>query len=178
MLAQLAWEIGGAAAFGCLVGALFALYLRYFARDVTLVLLGVCALLSQVGASQRFEPLVAAMAAGMVIQNVAVPQGDALKVAIQRGALPVLVVFFVSVGTSLRLDALAATGFVAIGLVVVRIALIRFGVTIGLASSGIDRQIGRLSLDRPHLAGWHHPRPGVGACDGVSDLGRRRCRCC
>jgi trehalose-6-phosphate synthase/Kef-type K+ transport system membrane component KefB len=142
LLAQLAWEIGGAASFGCLVGALFALYLRYWGREVTLVLLAVCALLSQVGASQRFEPLVAAMAAGLVIQNVAVPQGDALKVAIQRGALPVLVVFFVSVGTSLRLDVLAATGFVAIGLAAVRVALIRLGVTIGLTSTGIDRQAG------------------------------------
>jgi trehalose 6-phosphate synthase len=142
ILVQLAWEIGGAAAFGCLVGALFALYLRYVAREVTLVLLGVCALLSQVGATQRFEPLVAAVAAGLVIQNVAVPQGDALKVAIQRGALPVLVVFFVSVGTSLRLDALVATGFVAIALVAVRLALIRLGVAVGLRISGVDRQSG------------------------------------
>jgi trehalose 6-phosphate synthase len=142
ILVQLAWEIGGAAAFGCLAGALFALYLRYVAREVTLVLLGVCALLSQVGAAQRFEPLVAAVAAGLVIQNVAVPQGDALKVAIQRGALPVLVVFFVSVGTSLRLDALMATGFVAIALVAVRLLLIRLGVAAGLSLSGIDRQSG------------------------------------
>jgi trehalose 6-phosphate synthase len=142
ILVQLAWEIGGAAAFGCLVGALFALYLRYVAREVTLVLLGVCALLSQVGAAQRFEPLVAAVAAGLVIQNVAVPQGDALKVAIQRGALPVLVVFFVSVGTSLRLDALMATGFVAIGLVAVRLILIRLGVAAGLRVSGVDRESG------------------------------------
>ena len=49
VLARLAWEIGGAVAFGVLVGALFALYLRYVGREVTLVLLGVCALLSQVG---------------------------------------------------------------------------------------------------------------------------------
>jgi trehalose 6-phosphate synthase len=142
ILVQLAWEIGGAAAVGCLVGALFAVYLRYVAREVTLVLLGVCALLSQVGAAQRFEPLVAAVAAGLVIQNVAVPQGDALKVAIQRGALPVLVVFFVSVGTSLRLDALMATGFVAIGLVAVRLILIRLGVAAGLRVSGVDRESG------------------------------------
>jgi trehalose 6-phosphate synthase len=139
---QLAWEIGGAAAFGCLAGALFALYLRYVAREVTLVLLGLCAVLSQVGAAQRFEPLVAAVAAGLVIQNVAVPQGDALKVAIQRGALPVLVVFFVSVGTSLRLDALMTTGFVSIALVAVRLGLIRLGVDVGLRVSGIDRQNG------------------------------------
>jgi trehalose 6-phosphate synthase len=142
ILVQLAWEIGGAAAFGCLVGALFAMYLRYVAREVTLVLLGVCALLSQVGAAQRFEPRVAAGAAGLVIQNVAVPQGDALKVAIQRGALPVLVVVFVSVGTSLRLDALMATGFVAIGLVAVRLILIRLGVAAGLRVSGVDRESG------------------------------------
>ena len=53
MLIRLAWEIGGAVAFGSLVGALFALYLRYVAREVTLVLLGVCALLSQVGLTAR-----------------------------------------------------------------------------------------------------------------------------
>ena len=43
VLARLAWEIGGAVAFGVLVGALFALYLRYVGREVTLVLLAVCA---------------------------------------------------------------------------------------------------------------------------------------
>jgi trehalose-6-phosphate synthase/Kef-type K+ transport system membrane component KefB len=142
VVVRLAWEIGGAVAFGGLVGAVFALYLRYVAKEVTLVLLGVCALLSQVGATQRFEPLLASLAAGMVIQNVAVAQGDALKVAIERGALPVLVVFFVAVGTSLQLDAMVAMGAVAIAVVVVRIALIRLGVSVGLRGSGIDPQTG------------------------------------
>jgi trehalose-6-phosphate synthase/Kef-type K+ transport system membrane component KefB len=142
VLVRLAWEIGGALAFGCLIGALFALYLRYVAREVTLVLLAVCALLSQVGVRQGFEPLLAAMAAGMVIQNVAVPQGDALKVAIQRGALPVLVVFFVGIGTSLQLDAFLTIGYVAVALVAVRIVLIRIGVTAGLRAAGIDDEVG------------------------------------
>ena len=96
VVVQLAWEIGGAVAFGALVGALFALYLRYVGREVTLVLLGCLRRSSARWAyTQEFEPLLAAMTAGLVIQNVAVPQGDALKAAIQRGALPVLVVFFV-----------------------------------------------------------------------------------
>ncbi len=142
VIVRLAWEIVGAIAFGSLVGALFALYLRYVAREVTLVLLGVCALLGQVGATQGFEPLLAAMAAGMVIQNVAVPQGDALKVAIQRGALPVLVVFFVATGASLHLDALTQVGFVAVALMAARVAVIRLGVSAGLRTSGIDRRIG------------------------------------
>ena len=142
VLVRLAWEIGGAIAFGSLVGALFALYLRYVAREVTLVLLGVCALFSQVGASQGFEPLLAAMAAGLVIQNAAVPQGDALKVAIQRGALPVLVVFFAATGASLQLDALLQAGYIALALVAVRVALIRLGVLAGLRASGIDQKTG------------------------------------
>ncbi len=85
MLVRLSWEIGGAVAFGCLVGALFALYLRYVGREVTLALLVVCLVLSQVGMSQRVEPLLAAMAAGIVIANVAVAQGETLKAAIQIG---------------------------------------------------------------------------------------------
>ena len=97
----MAWEIGGAVAFGVLIGALFALYLRHVGREVTLVLIGACALLSQVGTTQQFEPLLAALAAGLVIENLAIAQGDALKTAVQRGASSVLVIFFVSVGTSL-----------------------------------------------------------------------------
>jgi len=142
MLARLAWELGGAVAFGSLVGALFALYLRYVGREVTLVLLAVCAVLSQVGMTQRLEPLLAAMAAGLVIGNLSVAQGDSLKSALQSGALPVLVVFFVGVGMSLRLEALTAIGLFAIVVVGVRLALIRLGVAGGLRLSGIDPRIG------------------------------------
>jgi trehalose 6-phosphate synthase len=134
----MAWEIGGAVAFGVLVGALFALYLRYVAREVTLVLIGACALLSQVGTTQQFEPLLAALAAGLVIENLAIAQGDALKTAVQRGASPVLVIFFVAVGTSLRVDALAVVGAAALGLAALRIALVRLGTRIGARAAHIE----------------------------------------
>jgi trehalose-6-phosphate synthase/Kef-type K+ transport system membrane component KefB len=142
VLARLAWEIGGALSFGSLIGALLALYLRYVARETTLVLLGACVLLSQVGATQRFEPLLAAMAAGMVIANISVPQGDALKVAIQRSALPVLIVFFVAVGASLQLNVLAQMGAVALALVLLRIGWISLGLAAGLRASRIDWRVG------------------------------------
>lgn len=142
LIVQFAWESGGAVAFGALVGALFALYLRYVGREVTLVLLAVCGLLSQVGTTQQFEPLLAAVAAGLVIENLSVAQGDTLKAAVQRGAPPVLVIFFVAIGSSLRVDALAALGPVALALAAIRAALIRTGVSAGLAVSGIDRRVG------------------------------------
>ena len=142
-LARFAWEIGGAAAFGALVGALFALYLRYIGREVTLVIIGVCALLSQVGTTQDFEPLLAAVAAGLVIENLSISQGEALKTALQQGATPVLVIFFVAVGASLDLEALAAAGFLALGLSAGRLALIQLGITLGIKWSGLERDTGR-----------------------------------
>ena len=142
LLVRFAWETGGAIAFGVLVGALFALYLRYVGREVTLVLLAMCALLTQVGSTQQFEPLLAAVAAGLVIENLSAPQGDALRTAVQRGAPPVLVIFFVSIGSSLRLDALLTVWPVALALAAVRTGLIRVGTRVGLNVSAIDRGIG------------------------------------
>ena len=85
-MARFAWEIGGATAFGALVGAMFALYVRYVGREVTLVLIAACALLSQVGTTQNFEPLLAAVTAGLVIENLSAPEGDALRAAVRVGA--------------------------------------------------------------------------------------------
>ncbi|HEY5617199.1 MAG TPA: trehalose-6-phosphate synthase [Vicinamibacterales bacterium] len=137
--ARFAWEIGGATAFGALVGAMFALYVRYVGREVTLVLIAACALLSQVGTTQNFEPLLAAVTAGLVIENLSAPQGEALRAAVQRGAPPILLIFFAAVGASLRLDALAVVGAAAIALSVFRLVMIRLGVVAGLRVSGVDR---------------------------------------
>jgi len=143
VLVRFAWEIGGAVAFGVLVGALFALYMRYVGREVTLVLLGVCTILSQVGSTQQFEPLLAAVAAGLVIENLAVAQGDTLRTAVQRGAPPVLVVFFAAVGASLRLDAVSAVGHVVVALAVIRLGLIHTSLRIGRALAGLDERVGK-----------------------------------
>jgi trehalose 6-phosphate synthase len=143
VLARFAWEIGGAIAFGVLIGVLFAFYLRYIGREITLVLLVVCVVLSQVGTTQQLQPLLAALAAGVVIENLAVAQGDTLRVAVRRGAPPVLVVFFVAVGASLRLDAVASIGVSALALSAVRIGFIRLGTSLGASWSGLAEPAGR-----------------------------------
>ena len=142
VLARLAWELGGAVAFGVLIGVLFALYLRYIGREITLVLLLVCAVLSQVGTTQQLQPLLAALAAGVVIENLAVAQGDTLRAAVRRGAPPVLVVFFVAVGAALRLDAVAAIGLSALALSAARLGFIRLGVMAGVKLSSVPEPIG------------------------------------
>lgn len=124
LLARLSWEIFGSMGFGAALGAAFALYLRYVGREITVSLLALCVLLSEFGPLLHFEPLLAALAAGLVVENIAPPSGDALKEAVERGALPVLVVFFAAAGASLHLDALAAIGLVAAIISAVRIAVI------------------------------------------------------
>jgi Kef-type K+ transport system membrane component KefB len=146
LLARLLWEIAGSFAFGGIVGSLFAFYLRHVGREVTLMLLALCVVVSQVGAAFDFEPLLAALAAGLVVENVAPPSGDALKDAVERGALPVLVVFFAAAGASLHLDALGAIGMIALAVSAVRLVFVRMGGYLGArVGGGIDREIGGMA---------------------------------
>ncbi len=129
---QLSWEIFGSLAFGAIVGAAFAFYLRFVGRELTLALLGVCTLLAIVAPLLHFELILASLAAGLVVENIAPPEGDELRVAIERGALPVLIVFFAAAGASLQLDVLAAIGGTALALAIARFFFIR-----GIAAAAV-----------------------------------------
>lgn len=144
LLIRLSWEIGGSLAFGALVGGLFAMYLRTVGRELTLALLTLCVLLSTGGQAWHLEPLLAALAAGLVVENVAPGPADELRDAIERSALPVLIVFFAAAGASLHLDALAAIGVAAVAVAVARIAMMRAGTHVALKISGVTDDNSRL----------------------------------
>ena len=137
ILSGLAWEIFGSFAFGGIVGACFAFYLRYVRREVTVVLLCVAILLSQIGGALHFEPLLAALGAGLVVENIAPPEGDALRLAVERGALPILVLFFAAAGANLHLDALAEVGVFAVAISALRMALIHRTAKVGARVAGL-----------------------------------------
>jgi Kef-type K+ transport system membrane component KefB len=137
LIPYISWDIFGSLALGALIGALFAFYLRLVGREITLVLLAMCVLLSAAGKAFHVEPLLSALAAGLVVENIAPPEGDALKHAVERGALPVLVVFFAAAGASLHVDALATFGPIALGLAALRMGGIWLGVRGGVARAGM-----------------------------------------
>ena len=107
----------GSVAFGAILGALFALYVRYVGREVTVVLLALCAI-SRASArgctSSRCSP---ASAAGLVVQHAADRPRDVLHDAIEHGATPVLVLFFAALGASMHVEAIATVGLRALALV-------------------------------------------------------------
>jgi Kef-type K+ transport system membrane component KefB len=144
VLPQLAWEIGGSIAFGAIVGALFAFYLKMVARELTLVLLALCVLLAVLTPALHFELVLTALAAGLVVENIAPPEGDQLKVAVERGALPVLIVFFAGAGASLQLDALAVLGWFALAISVIRLLLVRATANLGVRLARLPEMPGNL----------------------------------
>ena len=143
-LASTAWAIVGSVAFGAIADALFALYVRFVGREVTLVLLALCVILTSLGAGLHFEPLLAALAAGIVVQNAASPAGDVLRGSLERGAMPILVLFFAAAGASLHLEAVAALGAAAVAVSAVRLVFVRAGTRLGARIARYDRPEARL----------------------------------
>ncbi|HEY7473500.1 MAG TPA: trehalose-6-phosphate synthase [Vicinamibacterales bacterium] len=132
------WVIVGSVAFGGLLGSLFALYLRFVGREVTVVLLALFALFTGLGARMQFQPLLSGLAAGLVVQNVMGQAGDVLRDSIARGAMPVFVLFFAAIGASMQVDAVATLGITALAVSMLRAVLLRAGARFGARAAGVD----------------------------------------
>jgi Kef-type K+ transport system membrane component KefB len=145
VFAGVTWEVFGSFAFGSLAGALFALYLRYIGREVAIVVLGFCALVAGVADTMHLEPLMAALSAGLVVENLAPSAGDLVKEGVERSALPVLVVFFAAAGASLQLDALATLGWIALSVAAARMAAIWVAARAGRAAAGLTDDINAMT---------------------------------
>jgi trehalose 6-phosphate synthase len=128
----------GSMAFGALVGGLFALYLRYVGREVTIVLLAVCLVLGRLADSFGFESCVAGLTAGIIVQNVLRETGDALRDAIEFAAMPVLVLFFAAAGAAMHVEQLATSGLLAIGWSAVRFGGWRAGTALASRFAGME----------------------------------------
>jgi Kef-type K+ transport system membrane component KefB len=137
LLGHLSWEIAGSLAFGAIAGAVFAFYLRLVGKELTLTLLGLCLVLATASPTLELELVLVALAAGLVVANVAPPAGDRLKNAVERGALPVLIVFFAAAGASLELAALAVLGWTALAVAVVRLMLVRATAMAAVRTAGL-----------------------------------------
>jgi Kef-type K+ transport system membrane component KefB len=135
---ELSWHLAGSLAFGAIVGSLFAFYVRLVGRELTLALLAMCAALALASSRLDFELILAALAAGAVVENLAPAEGDVLRARVENGSVPVLVVFFAAAGASLPLDALATIGWLALVLAVLRLLLI-------YAASAVGVRVGRVS---------------------------------
>ena len=179
LLVRLAWEIGGAIAFGSLVGAIFALYLRYVGREVTLALLVVTLVLSQVGMSQRRRAAARSHGRGHRHRERGrraggdAESGDPIgRAAAARRVLRGGRARRCGSTRSPRRASRPSASPLA------RVGLIWASVRGWAARRECHRSRGRVRVDRVDLAGGHHAGSCGCRCHGISDVGRRKCRCC
>jgi Kef-type K+ transport system membrane component KefB len=142
-LGHVTWELFGSMLVGALTGAGIVAYRALVDRRSWLIVAAACLLLAEVGTRIGLSALLSCLVAGLVVRNAAPEAAHAMEALLARVRLPVLVVFFGAAGASLHLDQLEALGPIAIGLALVRYALILLGNRWGAAASGLAPEIGR-----------------------------------
>ncbi len=112
-------SVFGSVAVGILFGALIGFYIRWVSGYLPLFLVGVGFVGSLVCRVYHFEPLLAFMVAGFIVENYSA-LGDALIRGLERSAFPVYVIFFAISGASIDLSALRIMWGFALVMVTVR----------------------------------------------------------
>jgi Kef-type K+ transport system membrane component KefB len=129
-LLSLTWELGGSLVAGAGIGYVLGLYLRKVKAGAALFLLIVAFMIAEVGQRIHLDPLLVALAAGMLVRNTTTV-GEELHGHIEWSALPVYILFFAVTGANLHLDVLAIVWLPALLFVGSRAFGLFFGSRIG-----------------------------------------------
>lgn len=152
---HLLWELGGSIVVGLGIGTLLGLFLRRVRGGAPLFVIMVAFVVAEVGQRVGLDPLLVALAAGVLIRN-ATNQGDALHHAIDGASLPVYLVFFAVAGATIHLAVLAVVGVPAVILVVIRGSVFLYGSRVAArwagASEAVQRWVGFGLLPQAGLA--------------------------
>lgn len=144
-LGLLTWELLGSLMSGLLVGSLIGLYLRFVGRSgAALFVVTACFVVAEVGSRLQFDPLLVALAAGVLIRNFT-KGGDLLHQEIEVASLPVYVVFFAVAGAQIDLSILLSAGIPAALIVLVRAAGLTGGARMGAKLAGAPESVQRYS---------------------------------
>jgi Kef-type K+ transport system membrane component KefB len=138
----LAWELIGSLAIGAVLGYLLSVYTEKVRAGSALFLLTLAFVIAEVGQRLHFDPLLVALAAGILVRN-ATGTGDVVHRTIEESALPVYVLFFAVAGTTLHLDSLRVVGVPAALFVGVRACGLLAGTGLGARLAGADPAVVR-----------------------------------
>ena len=115
----LVWQLLGSALIGMGTGLVLAAYANRVGEGLELFTLTAAFVVAEVGRALGLDPLLTALAMGLLIRN-ATSAGPALLSAVETSSLPVYVLFFAVAGASIHLDALLGNAFPVGVLVAVR----------------------------------------------------------
>ena len=139
---MIAWELVGSLAVGSMLGGVLAVYLSKVKAGAELFLLTTAFVTAEVGARVHLDPLLLALAAGLIVRN-ATKLGPVLQKQIEASSLPVYLLFFAIAGASIHIDVLAVVGIPAAVLVVVRAIAFLQGARTGASLAGAPEMVRR-----------------------------------
>jgi Kef-type K+ transport system membrane component KefB len=136
-LASLVWEIAGALVVGAALGGVVAVYLRWVRRELFLFALLIAFFGAEIARLAHVETLLMLLTAGFVSENLSEPeQGEAMRIAMERSAAPVFVVFFALAGASMEVSQVVTLWPLVIPIVAVRLLAIWAGTNLGARWGG------------------------------------------
>jgi len=139
---ELGWELFGSLGIGVVVGVVIAIYLRKVQGSAALFILAVCFGVAEIGSRVHLDPLLVALAAGMLVRNVT-ELGDRLIHEIEGASLPVYVVFFAVAGATIHLNVLPLVWLPALAIIGTRAFGLLVGTKIAAHISGAPPEVGR-----------------------------------
>ncbi len=150
-----AWEIGGALLVGGALGGGVALYLRFIRRELFIFAILFTLLGAELARLAHVETLLTLLVAGFVAENgTGGGRGSEFRHAMERAAAPIFVVFFALAGARLDPGAVLPLWPVAVPLVLVRMAAIRWGTRRGGTWAGVPAPVaGRVWMGLVSQAG-------------------------
>jgi Kef-type K+ transport system membrane component KefB len=138
------WELVGSVGVGLAAGGLLYVYRRLVDRQSALVVAAMCLVLAEVGSKLGLSALISCLSAGIVVRAASPDMAEATHHLLERVRLPVLVIFFAAAGASFHLREIVALWPFALGLVLVRAALLYAGNALGSGpQSGLEPAVAR-----------------------------------
>lgn len=141
---RVSWELFGSIGIGAVAGLILSFYLSRVREGVGLFVLLLCVAIAEVGVRLHLDPLLIALGAGIVVQNVG-RVAEPLLHAIHDASLPIYVVFFATAGATIHLDVIPSVAAPAVLLIATRALGLLAGSRLGARLAGADPAVQRFA---------------------------------
>lgn len=140
-LGLLVWEIFGALFVGAALGGVVAVYLRWVRRELFLFAVLIAFFGAELARVVHVETLLMLLTAGFVSENLSEHErGEALRIAMERSAAPVFVVFFALAGASMEVTQILVLWPLLIPLILIRLLALWVGTNLGARWGGASTE--------------------------------------
>lgn len=144
LVSSLLMQVSGSILTGVIVGLMVIGFLKYIKIEKSIFLLGTTIIITEISTLYGFDILLAAIVAGIVVENFS-KQGEDLIKGVEQSSLPLYIIFFCFAGAALHIDTLKDAFFLTIFLVFARMGLIYIANYFGAAAAKESMPVKHLS---------------------------------